>query len=203
MNQLLVPFFERITGNQMSPINKMLLLNIDKSQPNINSTIVINIPTSVEDQFIEFVQEVKDYFIVATGVTTYKVSSNGDTLKISDHGTAKVFTYNNNVYILDFYGNAVVSNNDWLSWHEEKIAEQFAYGLMQSIGDSLIFINNSNFYTLNFRPGYWFLRELENDGIDKEIVTTLTDFNDSIYSTTYSGVYYKSKKDFFKSKAKK
>lgn len=204
-NQLLLPV-------QLNPNNeRLILLDLDVSEDpfgfstriKIKTFQIIAPPTSIGDTGLYFIQDMGDDFIVSRSASTYKIGSTGQVTKINNQATYQLFTFSGKIFCIGF-DNMIVSLDGGNSWKEFKnVPPEWRGGVMQPIGDSLIFSYLSKFFSVKIKDsGEFSLRELRNDGIEENEVTTLTNFNDSIYATTYSGVYYKSKKDFFDSKPK-
>ena len=199
-NQLLLPFKDGAYRD------KLVLFDLDYSMPvQIIKFKLIDLPFSISDRGIYFVDSIGEDFIVSSSSSTYKIKSDGTYSKIYNQPTFQLFTYKNKIYCVGFYKSMIVSSDGGLTWSEFKgVPLEWRSGIMMEMGDSLVFNSRSRFFTVRIKEtGDFSLRELKNDGIELEQVTTITEFNDSIYATTYSGVYYKSKKDFFTSQIKK
>ncbi len=204
-NQLLLPV-------QLNPNNeRLILLDLDVSKDplgfstpiKVKTFQTISLPTSIGDIGLNFIQDIGDDFIVSRSASTYKISPAGQWTKINNQATYQLFSFSGKIYCIGF-DNMIVSSDGGNSWKEFKnVPPEWRGGVMQPIGDSLVFSYLSKFFSVKIKDsGEFSLRELRNDGIEDNEVTTMTNFNDSIYATTYSGVYYKSKKDFFDSKPK-
>ena len=199
-NQLLLPVRNNLYQD------KLILFDLDYSMPvKVVKSKIIDLPYTISDRGVYFIESIKEDFIVSSTSSTYQIKPDGTYSKIYNQPTVQLFTYKDKIYCVSFYERMFVSSNDGLTWNEfTNVPPEWGAGIMLQIGDSLVFNSLSRFFTVKLKDsGEFYLRELKNDGLELEQVTTITDFNDSIFATTYSGVYYKSKKDFFESKPKK
>ena len=207
-NQLLIPYFS--TSLELKVY--FFLLDIEIVNPGDdgflriknNKLVSIGMNRGIGGEIINFITNVDDYFIVSNIYHTYKINSVGEVSVIANHGIREVFTSKNVTYGLNRDGQVTYSLDNGNSWQEASgTPDVLAIGSFYPMGDSLVFALRSQVFSARFTPSSYSLRELKNDGLDGNFITSITEFNDSIYATTYSGVYYKSKKDFFETKPEK
>lgn len=71
----------------------------------------------------------------------------------------------------------------------------------KKIDDKIIGYCNSQIFELNIKIDAnkyeLSLTELDNDGLEGKIITSVSKFDNKIYLTSFSGVYYKDYDDFF------
>lgn len=146
-------------------------------------------------------------FLLSAGFTNGGplISSNG-IYKIKPNGEYRqVLAFENN-YITQFFpfkgklygfaaGKFYVSQDNGESWTLLGISIDNAVARFSTVGDRLVAYALDAMYELDLDKNT--LRELRNEGLEKNRITSISPFGGKVYVTTYSGVFIKDTKDFW------
>lgn len=203
-NQCLVPYYSDNPDKKIS----LFLIDIGNLSPPFLSLkkvqrITINEPANIPGGNVSYIKPIDDFFIVSTASKTYKILSNGTVKQILTYKMDEAFKWAGEIYLMSKASQVAKSADDGVTWDEfTDTPASLATGTYYVLGDSLVLNNGDAIFSAKFKLPKYSLRELKNDGVAGNIVTSVSEFNDSIYVTTYSGVFYKSRKEFFNSKPK-
>jgi len=173
-------------------------ISIDES-PRLETTETLKL--DIDGGYPQLIKAHKNSFFISNTNATYKINEQGDYKKVLDHVFMTMFSHNEILYATTEFDKLFISNDDGESW---KIYENYPRDLVLSeyydIGDSLIAVSkvNSSIYSLNLNGTNYSYRELNCDGLEGNYLTSISEFKDSVYVTSLTGVFYKSQEDFFK-----
>jgi hypothetical protein len=206
-NECLIPYFTTNSDKQTN----LLLIKLKKNEEDGGSYVkytvdnfkilTINEPTNLAGWTISFIKWVGNFFLVSKGGSTYKILSDGTITKTLPYGTSEAFRLGSNIHALNEDGIIAKSSDGGNTWEVGQGTPQtLAIGTHYPIGDSLVFTNWDFIATVKYTSKSYTIRPLKDDGLVGNRITSVNLFNDSIYVSTTTGVYYKSKKEFFDSK---
>lgn len=201
-NQCLVPYYSNNPDNKIS----LFLFDIGNlTAPYLylkkGQRITINEPANVFLGNVSYIKPIDNFFIVSTASSTYKILSNGTVQQIFTYKIDEAFKWAGEIYAVSKTSLIAKSADGGVTWNQFAGTPALATGTYYILGDSLVLNYNDAIFSAKFKLPSYSLRELKNDGLEGNLVTSVSGLNDSIYVTTYSGVYYKSRKGFFESKA--
>lgn len=138
-------------------------------------------------------------FIIRNNNKVAKIYSNGSYKEIKIHGffPSKFFIKNN--YLLAVcYGTIYLSYDNGETWIKEFESngglDMFSYA---TIDDRVIMSKESSIYEMVFTDTGFVAEELKNDGLEGNFITSVNEFNNKVYISTLSGLFYKNKAEFF------
>jgi len=141
----------------------------------------------------------KDYYF-ATLENAYKIKSDGSFSKILDGRVSKFFHKNDTLYSL-VSGFIYQSTNDGDSWiNIGAIPQNFDmlnYLDYYLVNNEIIGTYNAQLFHLIINKNTLTVKEIDNDGLVNNSITSVSKYHDKVYVTTLSGVYYINYKDFF------
>ncbi len=201
LNQCLVPYYSNHPDNKIS----LFLFEIGNPTPPYlilkkAQRISINEPGNVAGANVTYIKAVEDFFIVSTASKTYEILADGTVKQILTNTIKEAFKWAGEIYLVS-NSQITKSSDGGVTWVQfSGTSPSLSNGTYYVFGDSLVLNNSDAIFSAKFKLPNYSLRELRNDGVEGNLITSISEFNDSIYATTYSGVYYKSKREFFKSK---
>jgi hypothetical protein len=144
----------------------------------------------------------KDYYF-ATLENTYKIKSDGSFSKILDGRVGKFFQKNDTLYSL-VSGFIYQSTNDGDNWINFGAIPQNLNSLnfldYYLVNNEIIGTYNAQLFHLTINKNSLTVKEIDNDGLANNSITSISKYYDKVYVTTLSGVYYINYKDFLKYK---
>jgi len=151
----------------------------------------------------------KDYFLVGINSNEnglFKIYPDGSSKQVLDKLVVNIFRIDNNRLFAAGVNNPAtiyISNDDGETWKRfESVPYTIFDGHYSMIGDSVVgFATGSQLFTLKLRDnGDCTLRALKNDGLESNEITSVVAFKDSVYVTSYTGVFTRSVNAFFDTK---
>ncbi len=207
VNECLVPIIKAETGVEFY---RFKIGVGELSMVSILDTMKIDLPEKVGPQAV-FGE--KDYFIVSFSDPSddsrdvYKIYPDGSNKKISDQYFHNIFRISNNRLLAtgtNYPSRIHFSEDDGETWTTYADADIHLVMMdYKMVGDSIVGFSWSNLYSVKYTNNSYSIRVLENDGLENTEITSVAAFNDSVFVTTYAGVYVRSKADFFQSKEAK
>jgi hypothetical protein len=201
LNQLLISVYTNTPDNKVY----VYLLDVD-----ITSLVLkianfkkIAIPgvANLGGSHPNYIKAIDDFFLVSTADGTQKVYSDGAVKKVLNSRILEVFKKNGKLYAFFEPDKLYISKDNGETWKEfVGIDSRIVNALYYNVGDSLTFYKGSQLFSAKFEEANYSIRELKNEGIEGNQITSISEFNDSVFVTSYSGVFYKSKSHFFESK---
>ncbi|MFM7855830.1 MAG: hypothetical protein ACKO96_28895, partial [Flammeovirgaceae bacterium] len=100
-------------------------------------------------------------------------------------------------------GQLATSSDNGYNWNSYSgFPQAMATGTYYTLQDSLTYAIGNQIYSAKFDLPNATFKELKNDGLEGNRITSISAFNDSIYITTSTGVFFRSKSGFFDYKVK-
>ena len=94
------------------------------------------------------------------------------------------------------------STDNGFNWNRVSTAEQeTAYLNYSVIAGRVVGYWKSQLWEFSLKKDGYTTVELDNDGLNGKIITSVSGYKDKVYVTTLSGVYYKNTTDLFQEKA--
>ena len=167
----------------------------------------INIPQITYLDRVFRIFSVENGFFVTAYSGFYRVDTTGNIKRVIDHYIV-VFIHDeasNNYYGIDEEGNWFFSadkGNSW--WHiTSDVSDDLIRLRYTNIYGSIVGYYYSQLFKIDFTGDKVFITELENDGLENNRITSISEFKDSlVYVTTMTGGFYTDKTNFFKEKPK-
>jgi hypothetical protein len=204
--QALIPYYSSVnhesrfllvnthqTGNQMEPTE-------------IESAKIIPIE-DVDQRHIAFLQSYKDEFFVTTDSKTFLINSDGGISKFDDLHLYNIIPKNDTLYTFSYDFTLpgmgfLYSTDNGFNWNRVSTAEQeTAYINYSVIAGRVVGYWKSQLWEFSLEKDGYHTVELDNDGLEGKIITSVSGYKDKVYVTTLSGVYYKNTTDLFQEKA--
>lgn len=110
----------------------------------------------------------------------------------------RIFEYNNVLYGLSI-NNLFRSSDNGLNWISVQTIDPDLVNLnFQTIDGKLTGFFKGQLFYFDLTPeGFIAVQEMLNDGIEDDEITSITQFRDRVFVTTFSGVFEKNLEDFF------
>jgi len=138
------------------------------------------------------------YFV--GGYSTYRISSDGEPTICYDQGIYNMFSTSNGLFGMSF-GKMLQSKDKGVSWQQiGSISSQFEFMTYKVIDNNIIAHYYSQIFQISLNDSTNSIRELQNDGLEGNKITSITKFKDKFYVTTLSGVFSRYSKDFYTEK---
>lgn len=167
---------------------------------NVTDTVRITIPnpSPLTKPTISCSKGIKDYFIYSAYGGTYKIYSDGRHKKLMDTDVLNIFYHADRLVALKEPSQIFISEDDGETWESfDNYPNYFVMARYFSLGDSLVATRNSEIFSVKFNGTNFTIRPLENEGLETNEITAISEFGDSIYASTYSGVFFRGKAMFF------
>lgn len=148
------------------------------------------------------IQPVADAFFVAGNDFTFRIDSNGEKALVLDKTLFHIVKKDNLMYGFG-YRHMYTSTDHGLTWTQRYEISSNISMLTNITKVSGRIVGYRYAQVFEFNPGVSELeiRELDNDGLDGKLITSISAFQDSVYVTSLAGVFYKSLDEFFVDKA--
>lgn len=150
------------------------------------------------NHYIDEVFTFKDYFIFSFNSNVYKLNSDG-TLKIFNNlYFNNVFNKRDTLYATN-YNSLFISTDEGNNWNQlmSGTLPNLIYYKFYQINNELVVANYSNLYHVIIGNNTVQVKELENNGLDGNYITSISQYRSRVYVTSLSGVYYRNLKNFF------
>jgi hypothetical protein len=165
--------------------------------------IILENPSPDPYPGVYFTKAIGNDFIVAAHGATFKVYQNGTSKLVLNNSLQNIFSHAGKLYGFKQFEKLYISEDNGESWVlNNHFPDSFVIANYFSIGDSVVASINSDIFTINLSKDRIKINDLNNEGLEGNEITSISEFNDSIYVSTYSGVFLKNKADFFKYKQK-
>jgi hypothetical protein len=209
--QCLVPVYSN-TATSTSEIILYLFTVAPDDDANVKVADIVRVTLSnlnSSNQFVYCAKGIKDYFIVSVDGATFKVYSDGQAKKVINTSVSNLFQYGDKLYALKQPDQLFISKTDGEAWEAyEGYPDALVLANYFVIADSIIATTQSDLYTVNLsgnkyavkQLNKYAVKQLNNDGLETNEITSLSLFGDSVYVSTYSGVFVKHKNQFFEYK---
>jgi hypothetical protein len=200
-NQVLISVYTNTPDNKVY----LYLLDVDITSTvlkitNFRKIAILGI-ANLLGGYPNYIKAIDDFFFISTSGGTQKVYSDGTVKKVLDSRILEVFKQDGKLYAFFEPDQLYISKDNGETWVKFiGINSQVVNVLYCNVGDSLTFYKGSQLFTAKYKDSNYSVRELKNDGLEGNQITSISQFNDSVYVTSYSGVFYKSRSRFFESK---
>jgi hypothetical protein len=206
LGQLLIPYISQDKNSQ-----KYLLLDFIKGAPPgsgqlgsalaISDTLIIEISDYADDVFVS---SCNNNFITTMRNTVALIYPDGNFKILNDFSTVypptNIFKYNNKLYAVCYY-YLYESKDNGETWSlKYESGTNISKYIYQIIDDRIIVFHNDYIGELAFTDNGFIINEIQNDGLESNEITSLIEYNDKIYATTLSGLFYRDKDKFFEYK---
>lgn len=162
--------------------------------------VQIDNPSESNSQLVYTAKAIGENFFFSVEGGTYLIEPDGSYTKVLDEYIAQVFANGNVTYGLK-YDEIFLSNDNGFHWTPYAgIPSLFSISDFTTVGDSLVGYSQSTLFTLKMTDTKYTLRFLVNDGLETNDITSVSQFKDSVYVATYSGVFVRSANGFFDTK---
>jgi hypothetical protein len=148
----------------------------------------------IYDVYYNVIMSLGDDFFVSSSDAGYKISSTGEFRKVIDQVIFETYNYNDTLIAIGPY-ELYKSTDTGETW--ERIADNwpFCNATFFQIENQLCFYVTDQIWTINLGTGI--MREIDNQGLATNEITSVSAFCRKVYVTTLSGLFYKDMEDFF------
>jgi hypothetical protein len=148
------------------------------------------------------IQSIKDNFFVSNFRTTFLIRPNGTYSKVLDAGIKQFFKLHGNLYASGRDGHIYQSNDSGETWKQAYNGALPVQSDAFNVGNDTFIYADDKIGQLTIQSDQIFVKELVNDGLEGNQITSVNQFKDRVYVTTLSGVYSKPYSQFLTYKAK-
>ncbi|MBI3234037.1 MAG: hypothetical protein HYZ42_08345 [Bacteroidetes bacterium] len=178
--------------------------DFDQIKISNKKVIIISDPQDLSGRKPILIVPYKNCFFVTYDFGTFKIYSNGTYKKVLDDSpsyTRRIFSHNGVLY-LTLPQIIFISTDNGETWTKSfNISETITSNAgFHTIRDSLVEFHTDKLYTVSINLSGYSLRELDNDGLEGNQITSVSEFMDSIYVSTTTGVFIRPKSSFFNPK---
>ncbi len=143
---------------------------------------------------------INDNFYLSTSEDTYRIDKEGNVENVIEQRIYKAFEFEGIIYALCRNNVFLSSDNGKTFVTSYEIPSDFLYVDYTRIGNKLIGYYRQQIFEIFPSINGIYGVELDNNGLENILITSISEFREKIFVTTFSGVYYKEKEDFFKEK---
>ena len=147
---------------------------------------------------------VEGHFFVSNSESTYKITSDGDSYLVSNRVLYRMFKVDDTIWSIANDGMVFYSNNSGDSWQQfgDQGNMNWAYLYFNECNGNIVAHYQSQIYLFNQSKNnagetIISIRELDNEGLEGNEITSISYFDNEYYVTTFSGVFSKSEENFF------
>jgi hypothetical protein len=199
-NQFVIPVFTRADRSNPTLYQVGVQVKADNfSRTKVDTTFVRKIILDNTGSLNGEVYSLHSYygkFFVGCGSSTFLIRADGTHNKVLDEEAQLYFEYGNNLYTLG--NNTVYKSTDkgesWMAVYKVSFGGGAIRGF--NIGDNAFIFNGDKIAQLFLSPDAITSKELVNDGLAGNQITSVSRFKDRVYVTTLSGVFYKPYEQF-------
>lgn len=200
-NQALIPYTSNI--NSWYAL-KLALVDISvREMPSnyveIIKTETINIPDEWHHR-LHAIESVGEYFFITTQSKVFRMDSKGNIVTVSDTPLLRIIESSGKLYGVS-NKSVFISSDKGLTWKEVyNVQQELSWISLSKVDDKIVGYRYSQLWEITFSENDVVVRELDNYGIDGVSITSLSVFDNIVYLSTMSGVFYKPVDNFFESK---
>ncbi|MEM6379251.1 MAG: hypothetical protein AAF705_13655 [Bacteroidota bacterium] len=204
-SQVLVPYKNwSPDGPYISGGPKLALINIKYDSTNTSfyhklDTVGIQL-LSIDDQFQNStiaLESIGSNFFVTTDTKVYRIDGDGRMVTVLDERLYKIFEDSGR--LIGFGANNIFSSSDngltWIKGGETPwliASVNFA-----KIDGKIIGYRYAQLWEVSTTETSFNFKELDNDGLDGKMITSVSEFDDKVFITSLSGVYRRPSDEFF------
>lgn len=144
------------------------------------------------------IESVDEYFFIVFDYNTYRVDKNRDIHLVLEGFTNDIFR-DGQKYVATGASGILYSYDEGLTWQKqtEEIDSFLRYAIYTTIDNKIIGFIDSQIWHFDFGENEITIRELDNDGLEGNKITSISKFENNIYVTSLSGVFKINESDFF------
>ncbi|MEM9834685.1 MAG: hypothetical protein AAF944_28945 [Bacteroidota bacterium] len=199
-NQVLIPYSHAPGGGDI----KIALVDIEYDSTNVHvdhkvDTVGIRLIT-IDDQFQNSVITLKSIgsnFFVTTDTKVYRLNSDGRIATVLEERLYNIFEDSGR--LLGFgRGNIFSSTDDGLTWIKGDETPWLMASLnFAKVDNRVVAYRFAQLWEVSTTETSFDFRELDNDGLDGKMITSVSEFDGKVFVTSLSGVYHRPTDDFF------
>ena len=214
-NQLLIPYYKKNfdsvnSSNFTNSRNNFLLLDFNEGDAKYGEILVnkinkIKINTNSYTDDIVNLCSFKNSFIIQYYNDVFKIKTDGTLIKVFDSPKnliRKIFKDDNNVYLISEEG--LFQSSDGENWNKigesNTILNTLYFCEYTLINNEIIAYYNSQIFHIKIADNTLTVKEIDNDGLEGNTITSISRFKKLVYVTTLSGLFKLNYKDFYKYK---
>lgn len=124
-----------------------------------------------------FLQAVNDNFYISPNYNeTYRVSPDGEAVKVLDTRLYDVFKDKQNLYAIGTSGSGYVSADDGQTWRKQfDLPKEMTWLTYTYVDDRIIGYRNSQIFEIVASPAHISINELDNDGLLGKGITSINE----------------------------
>ncbi len=205
-HQCLVPY-DRYIDNTNAVIQKgsnffIITCRIEKTEfEQIQVDKIDKLSFSPEKGDLFKIESIDEYFFIVLAYNTYRIDKNMD-VKLVHEGLINDIFRDGQKYVATGASGFLYSYDEGITWQKkaDETDTYFRYATYVSIDDRIIAFINGQIWECDFGENEIVLKELDNDGLEGNKITSISKFENQIYVTSLSGVFNKSATKFFQYK---
>lgn len=165
-------------------------------------TKILSITDDYQNDVIAL-ESIGDYFFLTTNSKVYRVDNLGNIENVLGTRLNKIIESSGTLYGFG-RDNIYISSNNGLTWNIG-YSVQYDYSLLNytKIDNKIIGYRYGQLWEISVSDTGIIAKELDNDGLNGVSITSVSKFDEKVYLSTLSGVYYKLEDDFFDYKIEK
>lgn len=166
----------------------------DPDALSIISTEILSIPEFYPSSLYLF-EEFDNKFYLSGSQNLWSIADSGEPTLLLDRTAYKMFKQNNRLFAIAFDG--LYSSANGTSWANSGTVAAKTFETMNYVSLSntlLIGYKNDQLFHVNLLENK--IYELDNTGMKGHAITSISQFKDKVYLTTFSGVFTKDSADF-------
>lgn len=201
-NQSLIPYISYIESKN---VLKLALVDVEVEKPmsyyqlKTTKVKILKVPDAYQYNVIA-IESIGDYFFLSTNSKVYRIDSLGNIENVLDTRLYRFIEISEELYGFG-YNNIYISSDNGLTWDKGyEINPDLKLLNYTKINNKLIGYRFGQLWELSIDDNELIVNELDNDGLDGVSITSVNKFDNKVYLSSLSGVYYKSIDDFFEYK---
>lgn len=200
-NQCLVPYntFIPNTSNSVTQNARFCILEIHRDAYNEILDTLIPVPIPIDSNLggVLSLHTIDGNFYACLSNATLRITPTYEVTQVSNEKLYQVFKYRGALYGLG-YTYLYKSTNNGLSWFPLLQVSENAYRNNYAvIDDELLAFKNDQILHLTITDNKIEQKEILNDGLEGDEITSLSLFKGKVYITSFSGVFTKDYSTFF------
>jgi len=198
-NQTLVPY---LATNEGKSILKLALIDIQVTKMDTQSAIdTLQTKTIFLDEGaginLHRVLCVGEDFFVSTSNRSYKIDKNGDVMQVLQKPIYCVLDMESALYGIG-EGTMYLSTDNGVTWTAQNDVPSYVYrSEFTQISGKTIGYSNGRLWEVSLSKSGLSARELDNEHLQNQAITSISEFEGHVFLTTTSGVFFKDSTGFF------
>ena len=190
---------------------RLLLVNTHQTGNSMYPTEILGTKIiKIEDEYensVNYLQSINDIFFVTTDSKTYVINSEGNFAeKFDDYHLYSIIPKNGTLYAFGYdfklkQHEFIHSTNNGMLWNKISTSDaEISYLNFTEIKNNIIGYWRSQIWQFTLNNDGYSVVELDNDGLVGKIITSMAEYKEKVYATTYSGLFYQDVDNLFKLK---